>query len=459
MTDLASSVPDALPRPAVTAPDPYAVPTPQRARLDTGLSVLAYDLPGQYVHSVRLVVPLPLRVEPTDREGVATLMARTLDEGTARHTAAELARLLERRGVALGAGVGDSALLVDVDVAKRNLDYALDILRQCLVEPSFPRAEVERHVTVRLAEIEQERSVPAHRAATEFAATFFAPRSRAARPTGGTVATVSAITPEDVRAFHAERVAPQQATIVLAGDLAGIDPVAQIDATLGGWTTPSTYAAPGPWQTMALADDRARVVVVDRPGSVQTEILVGCPGPDRHAAAGWAPYPVLGFVLGGSPTARIDALLREDKGYTYGMRTAFRPRRRDGLFVTSGSVRSEVTVEAVADLLGVLDGAGDGFTEAETEAGLQFLVRTAPSRYATADAIADEAAGLCLDGLTTEFTTQTLEQIAVMTPQRLDAAYRSVVDGRWTVVLVGDASSFVPGLRSLDLGEVSVVPN
>ncbi len=450
-------VPEALPRPQVVAPEPYAVPVPARRTLDNGLTVLAYDLPGQYVLSVRLAVPLPLRVEPRDKEGVATIMARTLDEGTARHTSAEFARLLERRGVALGAGVGDSGLSVDVDVAKRQVAYALDLLRQCLVEPAFPAADVARHVTTRLAEIEQERSVASHRAVRELAATFFDPQARSARPAGGTAETVAAITRDDVARLHACHVAPARATLVVAGDLAGLDAFALVADALGGWQTPAAYVDPGPWQASAEAPDRARIVLVDRPGSVQTEIVVACPGPDRHVAQGWAPYPVLGFVVGGSPTARVDALLREEKGYTYGIRAAFRPRRVGGLFLVSGSVRSEVTGEAVRDLLAVLDGARDGFTEAECEQGRQYLVRTAPARYATADTVADEAAGLSYDGLGTDFTTGILAEIAQMTPARLDAAYRRFVDGRWTVVLVGDAAAIEPGVRGL--GEVTVVPN
>ena len=90
---------------------------------------------------------------------------------------------------------------------------------------------------------------------------------------------------------------------------------------------------------------------MDRPGSVQTEIAVACPAPDRSTPHGWAPHPVLAFVLGGSPNARVDALLREEKGYTYGIRTSFRPRVAGGSFVTQGSVRSEVTGEAVELLL------------------------------------------------------------------------------------------------------------
>ncbi|HRC13279.1 MAG TPA: pitrilysin family protein [Dermatophilaceae bacterium] len=452
-------VPEALARPNVVAPQPYSLPTPTRFRLSNGAKGLAYDLPGQYVLSVRMAIPMPLRVEPREVEGVATIMARTLDEGTARHTSVAFARLLERRGVAIGCGVGDSGLSVELDVAKHNLAYGLDLLRQCLAEPAFPEDEVARQIATRLAEIEQERSVASHRAAAEFAATFFDPDARAARPVGGTADTVAAITREAVVAFHARHVAPAEATVVVAGDLAGLDVVSEVEATLGQWQTPAGYLSPGPWQPTLLAEDRARIVVVDRPGSVQTELMVGAPGPDRHHPKGWAPYPLLGFLVGGSPTARIDTVLREDKGYTYGIRSTFRPRRRGGIFVTAGSVRSEVSCDALRLLLDVLDGGRDGFTSDEVDQAAQFLVLTAPSRYATADTIADEAASLSYDGLDTEFTSRNLGEVARMDADRAGAAYREFVDGRWTVVLVGDAAGFVADVRALGRGDVTVVPN
>lgn len=239
-------VPEALARPNVVAPQPYSLPTPTRFRLSNGAKGLAYDLPGQYVLSVRMAIPMPLRVEPREVEGVATIMARTLDEGTARHTSVAFARLLERRGVAIGCGVGDSGLSVELDVAKHNLAYGLDLLRQCLAEPAFPEDEVARQIATRLAEIEQERSVASHRAAAEFAATFFDPDARAARPVGGTADTVAAISREAVVAFHARHVAPAEATVVVAGDLAGLDVVSEVEATLGQWQTPAGYLSPGP---------------------------------------------------------------------------------------------------------------------------------------------------------------------------------------------------------------------
>ena len=443
------------PRPAVGAPTAWAFPQPTSHRLDTGLSVLAYDVPGQYVASVRLVVPFPLRSEPAPLEGVAALMARTLDEGTDAHTSSEMASLLERSGTVLSAATGESGLAVDVDVPMPKLGTALDLLRQCLDEPVFPPNEVHRHVQSRLAEIEQDRSTPARRAMLQLVRTIFDPADRASRPAGGSPETVARVDSAAIAAFHGDHLRADGATLVVSGALPG-DLTSVVAGTLGGWqgapgrvgveTTAPVYAA-----------DRARIVVVDRPGSVQAELLVAAPGPDRRTPVGWAAYPVLSFLVGGSPSARVDAVLREEKGYTYGIRSGFRPRRVGGLFVTAGSVRADVAVPALELLLGILDGARDGFTSEETRRGVDFVAKTAPGRYATADAIADEAATMAMDGLTTDFTTELLGKVRALTPDALTQAYREVVDGSWTVVVVGDAESLVEGLTGLGRGDVSVV--
>jgi predicted Zn-dependent peptidase len=445
-----------LERPEVGAPEPWAFPEAQRSELANGLAVVSYDTPGQYVISVCLAVPMPLEREPRDREGIATIMARTLDEGTALHTAEEFAELLERKGIALGAGVNDAGLVVNLDVSKRHLSEALDLLSQAVREPAFPANEVSRHVKSRLAEIDQERAVPGQRAAIEFIATYFDADERASRPTGGTKATVAAITPQDLVAFHAANVVPAGATVVVAGDLSDLEVVSEIEQALGSWGgTAAEVVEP---REAVRAADAVRVVFLDRPGSVQTEFYIGCPGPDHSVEGGWAPFQVLGFVVGGSPNARVDSVLREDKGFTYGIRSGFRPRRRGGLFLTSGSVRADSTVEALGLLLDILDAAREGFTGDETKAGVDFIGRTAPGRYATADTIAEEAAGLSLEGLTTEFTTANLRALLDVDAATLAASYDRYVKGEWTVVIVGDAGLYAEGVRALDRGEVTVIP-
>lgn len=434
------------PRPAVVPPLPWTFPVPRELSLDNGIRVLVHDLPGQHVLSLRVVVPLSLADEQEGSEGVASMTARLLDEGTTEHDAETLAELMERNGMVLGAGVSDGGLLVDVDVPARHLATAGSIVTEVLSSPAFPENEVRRILRNRLAEIEQERASSAHRAARELARTMWDSSDRASRPGAGTTSSISGLGREDLVAFHARSVGPRGATVVLAGDLTGLDVDAVLGATLGRWSAPSHRPPRRPVPPVPAAD-ASRVVVVDRPGSVQTEVAVAVPGPDRSTPYGWAPHPVLSFVLGGSPSARVDAVLREQKGYTYGIRSAFRPRVAGGSFVTSGSVRADATGDAVALLVGILDGARDGFTEAELRSGADFIAKTAPGRYATADAVADESVALAMEALPPDFTTTTLAAVRSLSVADLDTAYRRVATGEWTIVLVGDATTVAPAAQ------------
>ncbi|MGN6753803.1 MAG: M16 family metallopeptidase [Intrasporangium sp.] len=454
-------------RPEVAPPEPWSFPAASTTTLPNGVTLLTYDVPGQYVLSIRVGLPISLTDEPRELEGVATIMARTLDEGTARHSAEEFARLLERKGVSFGAGIGDAGLTMDLDVVKGNVEDALDLLRQILTEPVFPDPEVARQVRTRLAEIDQERAVAANRGVIEFVKTLFAEDERASRPVGGTRETVTAISRDDVAAFHARHVVASGSTVVVAGDLSGLDVPTLVEAALGGWDAGPTERPSAITRSAKLAEDRCRIVFVDRPGSVQTEFVIGAPGPDRSVEGGWAPYPVIGFVVGGSPNARIDAVLREEKGYTYGIRSSFRPRRSGGLFLTAGSVRGDATVESLRLLMELLTSGCEGFSDKEVRSGVDFIAKTAPGRYATADEVADEAVTMALDGRTTQFTTDNLRDLVTVDAERLDAAFSRFAAAAgidpdqpgsgWTIVLVGDAAEHMSGIQGLGLGTVTVV--
>lgn len=443
------------PRPPVEAPAPWSFPTPDRFVLSNGLAVQAFDMPGQHVLSVQLGIPAPLAGEPADVEGVGLIMARCLDQGTTRHTADEMAELLDRKGIALHAGVGERALLVEVDVISRNLTEALDLMVECLTEAAFPEQEVRREVRHRLADIGQDHADPGSLAALHFIATYFDPADRASRPGGGSRDTVSAISAAAVRDYHATTVRPDGAVLAVAGDLTGIDLRAVLESAFAPWVSDPAHR-PATVDPGTRAADAGRIVLVDRPGSVQTELHLGGPGPTRSDPLGWGPYQVLSFAVGGSPQARIDRVLREERGYTYGIRAGFRPRSRTGLFTASGSVRGEVTVEAVEALLHILDLQGSDLTDAELAHAAGYQARTAPGRFATCEAVAAEAVSLALDGLGVDFVTRTVDQARTLDPDLARSAWDRHRGVPWTVVLVGDAEH-AEGIRALGRGPVDLV--
>ena len=193
---------------------------------------------------------------------------------------------------------------------------ALGLLAEALHTPTFAGSEVERLVRNRLDEIPLELADPGRRAAKQLAQELFPASARLSRPRRGTEDTVARIDAAGVRAFYQAHVRPAAATAVVVGDLTGIDLDAVLAATLGGWTGDAAEPLPMP---AAAADDTGRVVIVDRPGAVQTQLLIGRTGPDRHDRV-W-PALVLGtYCLGGTLTSRLDRVLREEKGYTYGVR-------------------------------------------------------------------------------------------------------------------------------------------
>lgn len=441
-------------RPEVRPPGAWAFPEPEEHLLPNGLRLLLLDRPGQHVLSLRVALALPVSTEAPGTEGSTLLMARALDEGTSRHTAEELAELTERHGIAWGSGAGERGVHLGVEVTARHLATALDLLTECLTSATFPDVEVARLARHRLADIAHDEADPGASASLQFVRTYFDDRDRPHLPLGGTRDSVARLTAEHLRERHAA-LSPGGGTVVLVGDLStSTDVVGALARTLGGWS--GTGAPAGPPGPARRAGSAGRTVLVPRPGLSQTELYLGRPGPDRRTHHGWGTYQALGMILGGSPHARIDQVLREERGWTYGIRAGFRPRAVGGLTVVGGSVRADATVPALTELLRILEVPGTALTEQEVRAAADFVSRTAPGRYGTADALADELVALATDGLGPRTVTETLEQLRDLTAAQVAAAWDEVRAGPpWTVVLVGDPA-YADELAGLGLGPVSV---
>ncbi|HEY5848611.1 MAG TPA: pitrilysin family protein [Microlunatus sp.] len=439
------------PQPEIAPPPDWAFPTPQRARLSNGIDVLVFDLPGQHVIAAHLIFDCPLSAEDRALEGVATICARTLDEGTRTHGGEEFAELLETEGAGFGIDVSLSGLQTVLDVPAGRLDAAFALFAEAIREPAFRAEDVNRHVQLRLAEIEQAQANSAQTAAIAFRRAVFADDRRAARMSGGEPETVAAVTPEAVRAFHADHFGPSGATLVLAGEFAS-DPLAMAERHLGGWTNEGQ---------VAVVHEAARPapqtsVLIDRPGAVQADLRLGGFAPDRKDPR-WADLTVASYAMGGAFLSRLNAVLREEKGYTYGVRLNFGPLRTGGSWAVQGSFRTEVLVDAVAEARRLLDVADAPFTAAEVEAAVSFFVGLSPLRYATADGVADQAATQVLADLPDGYVDQSLAELRAVTAGSATSAYRSVVDLEdVSLVVVGHAETLADGLRDSGFTDLEI---
>ncbi len=456
---------DLHPLPSAGHAKPWAFPVPGRGGLATGLTVLRCHRPGQQVVAVEICLDAPLDAEPAGLDGIATIMVNALSEGCGPYTAEEFAAELERCGATLGSHVDYTGARISLEVPASRLSRALSLLAEALRAPTFAETEVERLVRNRLDEIPHELANPGRRAAKQLAAELFPATSRMSRPRQGTTETVARIDSAGVRALYQAQLRPATATAIVVGDLTGIDLDAELTGSLGAWTGDAIGPVPVPPVT---ASDESRVVIVDRPGAVQTQILIGRTGPDRHDPS-WPALVAGTYCLGGTLTSRLDRVLREEKGYTYGMRAFAQVLRSPAadaaaggtgasVLAMSGAVDTASTGPALADLRTVLDTlAADGLTDAERDLAVQNLVLVAPLRYETAGAVAGTLADQVEQHLPDDYQADLYRRLAATTTAEATAAVVAAFPaGRLVTVLVGDAAQIREPVEAVGAGPVTV---
>ncbi|GHF74913.1 peptidase M16 [Kitasatospora xanthocidica] len=449
------------PQPQPGTPSPWAFPAPERAALGNGITVLHCHRPGQQLVAVEVLLDAPLAAEPEGLDGIAAILARALSEGTDTLSAEEFAGELERAGATLDAHADHPCIRVSLEVPASRLQRGLSLLADALRAPALPEAEIERLVANRLDEIVHEQANPARRAAKALYAELFDAADRLSRPRSGTADTVKSIDRAAVKAFYEAHVRPATSTVVVVGDLTGVDLPALLESTLGTWKGAAAEAAA---HAPVTGDDHGRVVIVDRPGSVQTQVLIGRIGPDRHDPV-WAAQSLGTYCLGGTLTSRLDRVLREEKGYTYGVRAFAQPLRSaaDGsgrsLIAISGSVDTASTAPALADTWTILRTlAAEGLTDAERDEAVQFLVGVAPLKYETAGSVAGTLADQVEQHLADDYQAEVYRQLAELpTAAATEAVVAAFPPDRLVTVLVGDAAVIADDVRALGIGEVTVV--
>lgn len=448
-------------RPVPGAPREYHFPVFERHALSNGLTVIPAHLPGRPLLVAQLVITADAgggaASEPMDQAGLTVLMARAMTEGTARRDADALIEASERLGAELSADAGWDSAGASVEVPRSRLVPALELLAEVALEPSFPDSEIERLRDERVNDLLQARADPRRRVERVFPETIFAPEAPYARPLAGTEASVPGLDRAAALERHRRMFQPVGSALIVAGDLSGVAVEQEAERVFGGWRAHDAERL-APASASRSHQGGPRVVVVDRPGSPQSELRVGHLGVPRRDPA-FHPLSVLNAILGGLFNSRLNALLREQKGYTYGVNSSFDMRRQAGPFVVRCAVQTEVTVPALIDILGELRRVReDAVTDAELTMARDYLVGVFPLRFETAGQVAGAISGLVAMGLPDDELDRYRPAIAAVTAEQVLAAARARVrPDEASIVVVGDASAFEGALREAGLGEVTVV--
>jgi zinc protease len=388
------------------------------------------------------------------RAGLSVLAGDALEGGSRRRSGSELAESLERIGARLDVATGWEGTSVSVSCLAERLAEALEILAETLLEPEFPAAEVARARGQALAAIRQRAMDPASLASDAATRRYFADGVPFARPLEGTRATVEPLGRNHVRGYAEAFYRPVKGGLIVVGDVDADEIEALTASCFEGWEGEPPGA--GDFPVEPRTRERA-VLVVDRPGSVQSEVRVGHVGLERSHPDVFA-LTVLNTLLGGAFTSRLNLNLRERHGYTYGVRSRFVLRARPGYFQVGTAVGTEVTAPAVGEILGELEAiATDGPTSEEIEASRDYIAGVFPLRLETAGQVAARVAELLIYGLPDDYHATYRDRIRGVTVEDASAAgSRHIRPSEVQVVVVGDADSVVKPLENLGIGPVEV---
>jgi zinc protease len=443
-------------RPSPGEPRPYAFPAFRRTRLANGLEVIEVDLPGRPLIDASLILPSGAADEPDELAGATVLMARALTEGTERYSAVELVEATERLGASIHAEAGWDATTISADVPSERLAPALALVAEIASRPTFPVDEVARLRDERLNDLLQARADPRRRAEEVFVEAIYATTSPYRRSSAGTRETVERLTADIARAELARRFNPARMTLIVGGDLTGINVVELAAERFSGWRAAAGTGTGRPVDATPASLER-RVRVIHRPGDVQTEIRIGHPGaprliPNFHALA------VMSAILGGLFNSRLNLKLREEKGYTYGAGAGFDLRRSAGPFAARAAVATDVTVPAVQEILVELERMrADLVDDDELQDARDYLVGVFPLRFETPGAVVGALGGLVVQGLPDDELARYRSSIEAVTREDVLAAAGAYVrPAEAAIVLVGDADGFLPALEAAGLGPVTV---
>ena len=453
------SVVDRSRLPVPGADRPFRFPRIARRMLPNGLELRAVTHRAVPVAAVVLLVPGGSSVDPANASGLVSITAGLLDEGSRGQSALDVADRVARIGGELDLDVGVDSVSVGMMTLDRFLDTGLSLVHEVVTAPNLANDDFNRIRNLRLERLRQLKDHAGAMADRAFARVVYG-----AHPYGrlslGSEPSLNAITIDDARALHGALFTPAGSTLIVVGDRAEAELLDRAAAVFESWRAPSSpmtidraaALAPPPAPELTLG-------VVSRPGAAQSELRIGhaCAPrstPDYHVLL------LLNTILGGDFVSRLNQNLREQKGFTYGVRTGFNLRRGIGPFVMQTSVGTDVTAPAIQEAWREIRdiAASRPPTPDEVALACASVSKGYPRGFETAGQVARSVAQLALHGLPDSYFEEFVPRLSQVTPDDVAAAARRHLDpAKMSTLIVGDLDKIGGSLPGLDLGRPEVL--
>jgi len=439
-------------RPLPGEPPELALPDAMTLSLANGLNVVVIEKRDIPLVQVNLLVRAGSVLDPQRLTGLATLTADMLDEGAGGRSALEIADAFEMLGArfSVGAGLHHAQLTLRVPVAR--VEQALAVAADVALRPTFPAAELERLRAERMTSLIRAHDEPSAIANALAMRELFGAEHPYGRDV--TAAALRAVDTDAVRGFWQQWWRPNNATIIVVGDIDAARARLLVETAFGGWQRGTAT----PPQVAAAPQVQGRTIhLVDKPGAAQSVIVIGRIGaarssPDYHA------LQVMNTVLGGQFTSRLNQNLRETHGYAYGASSSFDFLPTPGAFTAGAAVQTAVTGAALREFFNELEGMRAPIPADEVERAKNFLAMRYPSQFQSVAGIAAEAGNAVLYEQSLSELDETVERVLAVTAADVERVARQYVDpANVEIIVVGDRSVIEQQIREQNLGEVRVL--
>ena len=433
-----------LPKPG---PDPkLTLPPIEKAKLSNGLEVWMVQQNELPIISMELVSKSGATFEPEGKNGVASLTASLLDDGTKKRSAVEITNQLQSIGAFLNSGTGWDSTTVSMQTLTKHLDSALDIYADVVTNPAFPESEFESLRRRTLGGLLQQKAIPGLIANKVYNQVLYGNHPYG-KSLSGDEQTLKALTRDDLIKYYEATYRPGNSTLIVVGDVSKNSLLPKLEKAFANWKggNASNNNLPNP-QTR----DKTGVYLIDKPGAPQSVVSIGQVGVARDNPDYFA-IQVMNAILGGSG-GRLYLNLRETKGYTYGASSGFSYRRGAGPFSASANVQTAVTKESIQEFIKELNGIRGAIpvTEKELNAHKQRMIRIYPGNFETVGDISNQLSNLVVYGLPDSYFNDYIAKVNAVTINDVNRVANKYLDpAKMAIVVVGDRKEVEPKLKEL----------
>lgn len=451
-TGAAASDVDRTKRPEAKPAPKVQLPEFQKATLKNGLQIRLVEHHELPTVSLNLVIQAGSDHDPVSQPGIASMTADVIDEGTSTRSSLEIAEELELIGASVGVNSGFDGSFMTLNTLKKHLTKGLEIFADILVNPNFPQKEFDRLKKQRVTALSQQKDQPPVIANNAYAYILYGADHPYGNNPSGTEGSLGAMTRDQLATFYKTYYRPNNATLIVVGDVTMAEIIGSLESSLGAWM-------PGEIPPFTLQDpkavDKTRVFLVDKPGAPQSEVRIGYPALSRNTPD-FFPVVIMNRLLGGQFSSRINLNLREKHGYTYGANSGFRFNKGSGPFTAQGGIVTEKTDSAMREFMNEIDLMREkGMDDTELRFVKNGLIGNFALTFETPGQIAGALQNVVVYGLPEDYYNTYLQKIEAVSLGEVNGVAKKYLNSsKMAMVVVGDLSKIRENVERMNFGDV-----